>query len=1078
MTSGEPARTAAGPTRLIVALVALLASGILVAGSTTAHAAASTAARSTPTGATHRSVPCATGPDGRPADCPEPIPPSKLPAGARDTSTLTAPVADPAQLVDTRTWTTSGGNTFPGAEAPFGMTQWSPDTMPDRSAGGGYSYGDTSLTGYSLTHLSGPGCPAAGDVPMLPMTGALPSGDPNGITTAFSNTNEIGQAGYYSAQSNQPTTITSEFTATPHTSMGRFTYPATSRPGFLIKLHDSQNGEFAPSTASIVGDREVTGSETSGHFCDETENDGQKQEYTVHFDIAFDRPFRSSQVITGSDGTPTAVYLTFDATAKPIVQAKVGISYVSASNARLNWQTENPGWDFDAVKSADQRQWNNLLGRIQVSGGAYDRTQMFYSLLYKSFLQPNITSDVNGEYMGADMKANRVVAGQHDQYGIYSGWDTYHSLSQLQAMLDPKSAGDQAQSLLNYYAQDQILQQFGYLHLNNYVNLGDPAQAIIADYYAFGARDFDTRTALRDMLAQATTVNDVRPGEALEQKYGYLPESASYGCCNWMGGVPTLLEYDTADLALSFFARAMGDEKNANLLEARANNWQNVFNPANNLLNPRNTNGGFAPDLTPSSWIGAEGFAYTYLWQVPNNYAALFSLLGGNSKVVPALSEYLSQPNGGWPAHATLDNENAFGQQYALNYAGDPAGTQKVVNSIRTTMYQPGPSAPANDDLGANSSTFVWEMLGMYPENPGSDNLVVNGPGFPYTRITLPSGRTITSNAPGASPTNFYVADMRLNGRPYHKLYLPFSTLAQGATLDWTLASEPSTWGAAPQDAPPSYTRGMRPVVAGYLHGPQDQVTVEPGGTATITLGVAANATNATQTVQARASAPAGLTVHGASVIPPSGQGTITLTVDAAASTPQNVYAVPIGLSAGATPQAGLDLIVIVERPGTVLAPPALDAGSATSDVYPGFQRLSPADTWNPAKGYGWVGTPPDSREQGSLDPLRRDLALGTSPATLRIAVPAGRHEVYVLRGDAGDDTGDITISEGDTTLADPGDDLPTGQFQWFHFSLDGGPSGRTADLTVTAPPRECNEPCYFGTGRNYWSIDALVILP
>ncbi len=291
-------------------LVALMASGILVAGLATAQAAPSpapsagvrsttAAARIAPSEATGPAVPCAKGPGGRPADCPEPIPQSKLPAGARNTSTLTAPVTDIAQLVDTRTWTTSGGNTFPGAEAPFGMTQWSPDTMPDRSAGGGYSYGDTSITGYSLTHLSGPGCTAAGDVPMLPMTGALPSGNPNGITTAFSNTNEIAQADYYSARSNQPNTITSEFTATPHTSMGRFTYPATTQAGFLIKLHNSQNGEFAPSTASIAGNDEVTGSETSGHFCGETNNDGQQQEYTVHFDITFDQPFTSAAAIGG-----------------------------------------------------------------------------------------------------------------------------------------------------------------------------------------------------------------------------------------------------------------------------------------------------------------------------------------------------------------------------------------------------------------------------------------------------------------------------------------------------------------------------------------------------------------------------------------------------------------------------------------------------------------------------------------------------------------------------------------------------------------------------------------------------------
>ena len=132
------------------------------------------------------------------------------------------------------------------------------------------------------------------------------------------------------------------------------------------------------------------------------------------------------------------MFLTFDTTTNPVIQAKVGISYVSTANAQLNWQTENPGWNFDAVKAAAQQDWNSLLGRVQVSGGSYAQTQEFYSLLYKDFMQPNITSDVNGQYMGADMQVHTVACGQRDQYGIYSGWDIYHSLAQLQAMLDPR----------------------------------------------------------------------------------------------------------------------------------------------------------------------------------------------------------------------------------------------------------------------------------------------------------------------------------------------------------------------------------------------------------------------------------------------------------------------------------------------------------------------------------------------------------------------------------------------------------------------------------------------------------------
>jgi predicted alpha-1,2-mannosidase len=863
------------------------------------------------------SVACAKGSDGHLVNCPKPLPTSKRPAGARNTTDVTAPVSNPAQLVDTRTWTSGGGNTFPGAVVPFGMTQWSPDTSPNRSAGGGYNYGDTKFMGYSLTHVSGPGCGAGGDIPMLPMTGALPTGNPNQLTSAFSNDNEIAQAGYYSAQSNQPNTITSQFTATAHSSMARFTYPSGQAAGFLIKLQDSQNGQFAPSTVTVVNNNEVQGSETSGHFCGEGTNSGQQQVYTVHFDITFDQPF-TAQTIPGSNG-PDAVYLTFSNASSQTVQAKLGISYVSDANARDNWQTENPTWNFDTVKAAAQKDWNDLLGRIQISGGDYAHTQMFYSLLYKDFIQPNITSDVNGQFTGADQQTDTIVTGQHDQYGMYSGWDIYHSLSQLQAMLDPAAASDQAQSQLNYYKEDKLLQQWGYLQDNNYVMVGDPMQSIIADYYAFGARDFDTQTALKDMLAQADTTNDVRPGQNLEDALGYLPEDGSYrSCCNPHGYVSSLLEYDSNDLALSQFAAALHDTTDAQLLAQRANNWENVFNPANNLLNPRNSDGSWIAGVTKTTTdLYVEGDAYEYLWNTPNNYAALFSLLGGKTKAAAALRTFLSQPNG-FGEFAQLTNEFGFGEQYAGNYAGDPAGTQQAVNSIRYSMYQPGPSLDNNDDLGANSSTFIWEMLGMYPENSGSDTLVFNGPAFPHASINLPNGKTITINAPGASPTNYYVQNLKLNGSPYNNLSVPYSTLAKGATLDWTLGTHPSTWGTAPQDAPPSYSTGTEPVV-GFASN--QQVTVAPGGSATVTIG-AQNATASNQKVQASVSAPSALTVTPSSAsfnVPPNGRGTVTLTVHAGSSAAQNFYTVPISLSDGSTKLPKITLTVLVAQPGSLL---------------------------------------------------------------------------------------------------------------------------------------------------------------
>jgi predicted alpha-1,2-mannosidase len=710
-----------------------------------------------------------------------------------------------AALVDTRTWTSGQGNTFPGADVPFGMVQWSPDTMPHRSDGGGYSYGDKLLSGYSLTHLSGTGCPAGGDVPILPMTGPLPAGNPNAVTTSFTHAGEIAQAGYYSARSNAPSTITSAFTATAHTAMGRFTFPRTSAADFLIKLDDSEIPDVA-STARIIGDDQVAGSDTTGGFCWENSDYGP-QRYTVYFDIIFNHPFTADRVLTEpGQSDPDAVFVTFAAKSDPVIEAHVAISYVSVINAQLDREHETPGWNFNYVKRNAQRTWDSLLGRISVSGGTTTRRQEFYSLLYKDFLQPNITSDVNGQYLGSDLKVHQLGPGQSNQYGIYSGWDIYHSLAQLQAMLDPTAASDMAQSLVNYYSQNGILPQWGYLNLDNYAVLGDPSDAIIADYYAFGARNFDTKAALTDMLRQATTVNNVRPGEALESSYGYLPSDGHYGCCNLRDYVSALLEYDTADFALSRYAAALGHQATVASMQRQADSWINVFDPSNRLLTPRLENGTFATGITPWSTAGYfEGDAYEYLWNVPNDYAGLFSRLGGDAKVRPELQQYLSEPNG-QGMHANLSNEFDLGEQYAPDYDGDPAATQLAVSATRRDMFLPGPYGLSNnDDLGAESSQYIWAMLGLYPENPGSGNLVFGSPGFPKAVIYLGDRKAITIDAPGASASRFYVRSLTLNGTAYNRLYVPFSVLVKGGTLDWSLSSAPTSWGSAPQDAPPSY---------------------------------------------------------------------------------------------------------------------------------------------------------------------------------------------------------------------------------------------------------------------------------
>ena len=766
---------------------------ISLAGTAAASPGPATVSRASAPGAV-----CSTNAAGDVVDCPAPVRAATLPAGARNQAVVRQPVRDLAALVDTRTWTSSGGNTFPGADAPFGMVQWSPDTVPGRSDGGGYTFGNDRLWGYSLTHLSGPGCRAAGDIPILPMTGRMPGGSLTNVTTSFTNRGEVAQAGYYSAHSNGSNPIVSQFTATVHAAMGRFTFPRTRFADFLVKLYGSDRPDGSPQ-ARIIGHNEVAGSVTSGHFCDESAS-YSPQLYTVHFDIVFNRPFTVARVNKKRwQRHPTSVFLGFNTTRNRVVEAHVAISYVSVANARTDRLKTMSGWNFHYYRHQAQNQWNSLLGEVSVRGGSFAQTQEFYSLLYKDFLDPSVISDVNGEYEGSDGRVHRLGRGQASQYGTFSGWDIYHSLAQLQAMLDPAAASNMARSLVNYYAENHVLPQWGYLSLDNYVMAGDPADAIIADYYAFKARRFPVRTALDDMLAQATTDNTVRPGQLAEEKYGYLPQDGDYGCCHLHGVVAAQLEYDNADFALSQYAAALGNKAAAAVFQTQAGDWTNLLDSADDLLTARRADGTFLSGVTPTTSANyIEGDAEEYLWDVPDDYADLFTRLGGNAVVVPQLVSYLSHPDGRG-SYARLDDEFDLGEQFALDYAGDPAGTELAVSNIRDNLYRPGPDGLAdNDDLGAESSQFIWEMLGLYPENPGSPTLLLTSPGFPYAAIRLPDHKTIVISAPGASPHRFYAQSLTINGEPDSKLYTTYTALARGATLTWTLGTQSSSWGTSP----------------------------------------------------------------------------------------------------------------------------------------------------------------------------------------------------------------------------------------------------------------------------------------
>jgi predicted alpha-1,2-mannosidase len=740
----------------------------------------------------------------------------------------------PASLVNPFMGTGVGGsavgdiNTSPAADAPLGMMQWGPDTSPHRASGGGYHDGDTALSGFSLTHLSGPGCPAYGDVPILPTVGE-PPGSPEAATASFASTAQHATPGRYSVTLSRPA-IAVDLAVTTRTGLARITFPAVADANVLFKVADSAAGADAART-DIVGDREVSGSVTSGRFCDTPGT------YTLFFDAQFDRPFRRFATWQGRSiaasrrsraGPHSGATLTFDATLDRTVMLKVGISFVSVANARANLEAENRGWNVDAVASAARRQWDATLGRIAVSGGTPIEQQTFYSALYHSLLHPNVFSDANGQYPGFDGSVH--AAAGYTQYANFSGWDLYRSEIQLLSLVMPHETGDMMHSLLADYEQSGFLPKWAFADYNSDEINGDSADPILADAYAFGVRNFDAAEALRAMVKGATTVGTGLGWDVARQDLDqYLAkgwvevdrrDKTSFDYT--IGGSETL-EYAIDDAAIAQLATSLGDPATAATFTTRAGNWRHLFNPATGYLAARRADGSFAPgpafQPSPLPNIGQDGWeegnAIQYTWSVPQDLHGLFRAMGGNAKVVGELDHFFTRLNTSRKQpYDWAGDEPALGIPWEYDAAAAPWRTQDVVRRIATQLYSPTPNGePGNDDLGAMSSWYVWAAIGMYPELPGRADLFLASPMFSHETITLGNGRKIEIDAPNASNANRYVQSLRVDGtqiptgcaaHTYGCAWLPASVITSGASLRFALSNTPNhAWGASPASPPP-----------------------------------------------------------------------------------------------------------------------------------------------------------------------------------------------------------------------------------------------------------------------------------
>ncbi len=694
----------------------------------------------------------------------------------------------------------AGGSTYPGATVPFGMVQFSPDT-PTASPSG-YRDSDRSIEQFSLTHFNGAGCPNNEDLGLLPITGGIgasPGTSWTSYASAYTKSNESAAAGYYRNRLDRYGT-TVELSATTRTGVARLTYPAGTSSRLLINTSRSATGNRAGSI-SINGSR-VTGDVTAGGFC------GSSKTYKIYFTIAFDRApsghgtWNGGTVNAGSastSGVNTGGYVTFDTTSNPTVTATVALSFVSVANSGANLSAEVGS--LASVRANADAAWNAALNRVQATGGSAADLQKFYTALYHVLQNPNISSDVNGQYRGFD---NAVHSAPHPVYQNYSGWDIYRSWASLVALIAPDVMTDIVKSMILDGQQGGLLPKWSQQTNEDFVMTGDPGPIIVGSAYQFGVRGFDTAAVLALMKrSKASGVMQdapIRGRESTYQANGFIP-----------GDPSDTLEYAASDFAMAQFARAVGDTAAYNTWMTHAQYWRNLFNNESGYLHPRNAGGTWPWPLNPAQERPyVEGNAAQYTWMVPHNLGALITLMGGPATAIQRLDHHFTELNGGLSRpYFYIGNEPEHNVPWTYNFARKPAGTSDAVRRIMTESFTTGAGGlPGNDDLGATSAWYVWSAMGFYPVTPGADTLAVHGALFPSVLIQRPTGNiTVT----GGSAANRYVQSLTVNGTAVGRNWFRYGDIGGGGTVAFTMGAAPSSWGTGAGDVPPSFTDGAPP---------------------------------------------------------------------------------------------------------------------------------------------------------------------------------------------------------------------------------------------------------------------------
>lgn len=705
---------------------------------------------------------------------------------------------DYTQYVNPFIGTDFTGNTYPGAQVPFGMVQLSPDNgLPGWDRISGYFYPDSTIAGFSHTHLSGTGAGDLYDISFMPVTLPYKEAEaPLGIYSRFSHQDERATAGYYQVLL-KDYGINVELTATERCGIQRYTFPE-AKAAIFLNLKKAMNWDFTKdSHIEIIDSTTIQGYRFS---------DGWARNQRVYFRTRFSKPFTAVQMDTTAIlkdgkriGTATTARFDFDTQEGEQILVCTALSGVSMKGATHNLAAEVPENNFDKYREEARSNWNRQLSKIAVRSNCQNDQVNFYTALYHTMLAPTIYSDTDGSYYGPDRKIHQTDGWVN--YSTFSLWDTFRAVHPLFTYTETERVNDMVKSFLAFYEQNGRLPVWNFYGSETDMMIGYHAVPVIVDAYLKGIGNFDAEKALEACVATADL--DHYRGIGAYKKLGYVPfnEKDSYNSENW--SLSKTLEYAYDDYCIARMAEKLGKREIADRFYKRSQNYRNVYNPTTSFMQPRDDQGEFQKEFKAEAYTPniCESNAWQYFWSVQHDIDGLIGLTGGKERFAqkldsmftfhPSTEDELPLFSTGMIGQYAHGNEPSHHVIYLYNAVDQPWKTQKYVAKVMNELYHNTPAGLCgNEDCGQMSAWYVFSAMGFYPVDPISGRYEIGTPLFPEMQLHLDNGKTFTVKAPSVSKKNIYIQSTKLNGKPYNKSYITHEQIMSGATLEFEMGTK------------------------------------------------------------------------------------------------------------------------------------------------------------------------------------------------------------------------------------------------------------------------------------------------